>query len=106
MTRPWRALELAALATVPVNTGVFALRNVGGGAISVHLAGGRSPMGLRGELESAWLARSGEAMEFTYVSTTNYFTLYRERSECPERFDSTNPFVRRDGHTVAQRGPA
>ena len=96
MTRPWRRLDASTLTTVPVNTGVFALRDGADALVSVHMAGGRSPTGLRGELQAV----------LTYVSTNNYFTLYHERSAFPDRFDATNPFLRRDGHTVAQRGPS
>ena len=105
MSRPWRALDASALKTVPVNTGVFALRG-SNGALSVRLAGARSKTGLRGELESVLRANPDADVEFTFVSTNNYFTLYRERRAFPDRFDAVHPFLRRDGHTVAQRGPA
>ena len=105
MSRPWRVLDAAALKTVPINTGVFALR-ARNGALRVGFAGGRSLTGLRGELESVLQSDLNDEVEFTYVSTNNYFTLYRERREFPDRFDATSPFLRRDGRTVAQRGPS
>jgi predicted ferric reductase len=106
MTRPWRRLDASTLTTVPVNTGVFALRDGADALVSVHMAGGRSPTGLRGVLQAVLEERAPREVDFTYVSTNNYFTLYHERSAFPDRFDATNPFLRRDGHTVAQRGPS
>lgn len=105
MTRPWRPLDTAALANVPVNTGVFALREQTSGAVRLFVAGARSRMGLRGELADALVESRGAALDFSYLSTNNYFTLYREWRDFPQRFDPGNPFVRADGVTVAQRGP-
>ena len=61
---------------------------------------------LRGELDDALRGANDVPLDFTYVSTNNYFTLYREWRDFPQRFDASNPFVRADGVTVAQRGPA
>ena len=105
MTRAWRPLDFAALANAPVNTGVYALRDHESGEVHLHVAGARSRFGLRGELTDALEARGDGVFDFTYVSTNNYFTLYREARDFPHRFDSGRPFVRVDGFTVAQRGP-
>jgi hypothetical protein len=106
VTRPWRRLDAPALSKVPVNTGVFAVREVEDGDVRAYMAGATARFGLRGELEAVLHVRYEEELEFTYVSTNNYFTLYRERRAFPDRFDAVHPFLRRDGHTVAQRGPA
>lgn len=105
MTRPWRPLDRAALKNVPVNTGVFALREQTSGAVRLFVAGARSRRGLRGELEGALEESRAVALDFTYLSTNNYLTLYREWRDFPQRFDPENPFIRADGVTVAQRGP-
>jgi hypothetical protein len=105
MSQPWRHLNVEALETVPVSTGVFAVRDAASGIVSIHMAGARSALGLRGELETALRAPDGGSRDFTYVSTNNYFTLYREVTDFPDRFDAARPFVRRNGHTPAQQGP-
>ncbi|MFZ1061898.1 MAG: hypothetical protein WAN30_00290 [Acidimicrobiales bacterium] len=105
MTRAWRELEPIGLGLVPVNTGVFAIRDLQSGALSIHVAGGRSVKGLRGELAKMLESRGDARLEFTYVSTSNYMTLYRERVDFAHRFDERSPFLRRDGRTPAQRGP-
>ncbi len=106
VSRAWRPLEFAALAEVPVSTGVYALRDRAGGGVHLHVAGARSRFGLRGELTNARESSGDGGFDFTYVSTNNYFTLYREARDFPHRFDPLHPFVRVDGFTVAQRGPA
>jgi hypothetical protein len=105
MARAWRRLNATAIASVPVNTGVYALRECDTDNARVYVAGARSRLGLRGELDDALRGAHGAALEFTYVSTNNYFTLYREWRDFPQRFDASDPFVRADGVTVAQRGP-
>ncbi len=105
MTRGWRPLEDAAVATLPVNTGVYAVRERGCVTACVDIAGARSRLGLRGELSAVLAASNGAPLEFTYVSTNNYFTLYREWRDYPDRFDANDPFVRANG-VVAQRGSA
>jgi len=106
MTREWRPLEEASIVTLPVNTGVYAVRERDRATVCVDMAGARSRLGLRGELSAVLAASNGAPLEFTYVSTNNYFTLYREWRDFPERFDATHPFVRANGTSVAQRGPA
>ena len=104
MKRPWYRLDASVVSRLPVNTGVFALRDTTTGTVSLHLAGGRSRFGLRGELEKVLSSNPESSFDFTYVSTNNYFTLYREIVSFPARFDQGNPFVRRDGLSAAQRG--
>ena len=106
MARAWRSLDAAAIARLPVNTGVYALRERDNDEVRVYVAGATSRLGLRGELDDALRGANDVPLDFTYVSTNNYFTLYREWRDFPQRFDASNPFVRADGVTVAQRGPA
>lgn len=74
LDKPWRTLEAEALARVGGQLGVYELGDARGEIVFIGYAGGRSRMGLRGELES----HLGDASLFRVEVNMSYLTRYRE----------------------------
>ena len=77
LTKTWRALEAGEVARLPGQLGVYHVGDGAGNVLFVGVAGGRSPFGLRGELE-AELARRGPGFLFRVEVNSQYHTRYRE----------------------------
>ena len=74
LTSPWLPLDMAAVADLPGQLGVYELRDAAGETCYIGFAGGRSLFGLRGEVE----AQLGSAAEFRFEVTAAYQTRHRE----------------------------
>ncbi len=91
LRRPWRSLTRAGLRALPGDTGVFALRPTAGGPVRYGMAGGRSRMGVRGELEACLADVADDELVFTYETTTSYYPRYRELLAAQERAEHPGP---------------
>ncbi|MER7274899.1 hypothetical protein ABT369_10610 [Dactylosporangium sp. NPDC000244] len=75
MTKPWIDLTPAALAEIPVGTGVYEIRDAGGEVLDIGYAGAREPFGLRSAIQrvSAELAgQSGVGLQIRYEQHVQY----------------------------------
>ncbi|HZT65020.1 MAG TPA: hypothetical protein VFA11_04455 [Acidimicrobiales bacterium] len=76
-TKPWMALDPANVARLGGQLGVYEVADGEGRVALIAYAGGRSPFGLRGELESQ-LAQRGAGWQFRVEVTMAYLTRWRE----------------------------
>jgi hypothetical protein len=77
LTKPWLALNAAAVRALPGQLGVFELADGAGRVLLIGYAGGRSLFGLRSEIERA-RSQHGGATQFRYEITMQYLSRYEE----------------------------
>lgn len=77
MTSEWRQLDDRSVASLGGHMGVYMLRSEDGEVVLIGFAGGRSPFGLRGELQSH-LETAQAATWFRCEVTTSYLSRYNE----------------------------
>ena len=77
LTKRWRALDAGTVHAVPGQLGVYELGDEDGRVVYVGFAGGRSPFGLRSELQGH-LGNTRGATRFRYEVNMQYQTRYRE----------------------------
>jgi len=75
-TKPWLT-KAEALSRLHGNLGVFQLADAGKELLYIGFAGGKSPFGLKGEVDAA-LRLHPAAVYVRYEVTTMYHTRYRE----------------------------
>jgi hypothetical protein len=78
MQKPWTPLTPEAVRALPGQLGVYQLADAEGRIVFIGAAGGRSLLGLRGELEQALRERPGAALRFRYEVNQQYTTRYLE----------------------------
>jgi hypothetical protein len=78
MSGAWAPLDMAHIAEVGGYMGVYQLRSPDGDVVFVGYAGGRSVLGLRGELTDALAAAPARALSFRCEITTSYLSRYQE----------------------------
>jgi hypothetical protein len=78
LTKPWRPLTPEEAARVPGQLGVYELGDDDGRILFIGFAGGRSPFGLRSELQRHAAAGTEGATRFRYEVNMQYTTRYRE----------------------------
>lgn len=78
MRGAWTPLEAAHIAEVGGYMGVYQLRSLDRQVVFVGYAGGRSVLGLRGELADALAAWPDRALAFRFEITTTYLSRYQE----------------------------
>lgn len=77
MTKPWRTLDEAEIAKVGGWTGVYELGDATGSVLYVGVAGGKSPFGLKGELQRN-LQSPGAVTHFRFEVNAQYTTRWKE----------------------------
>ena len=75
--KPWTELTAEAVARLPGQLGVYQIADADGVIVHVGYAGGRSPFGLRSELERELAARSA-GHKFRVEINMQYMTRYQE----------------------------
>jgi hypothetical protein len=78
MSKPWNALTTEAVRAVPGQLGVYQLADADERIVYIGFAGGRSPFGLRGELQGALAQPPYAAALFRYEVNQQYTTRYNE----------------------------
>jgi hypothetical protein len=78
LTKRWRELTAEEAAKAPGQMGVYELGDDGGAVLYIGFAGGKSPFGLRSELQGHAAARTGGATRFRYEVNMQYTTRYKE----------------------------
>jgi hypothetical protein len=74
----WTPLDAEHIAEVGGYMGVYQLSSPDGEVVFIGFAGGRSVLGLRGELTDALAARPDRALAFRFEITTTYLSRYQE----------------------------
>jgi hypothetical protein len=78
LTKPWQALNEAALRGLPGQLGVYQLGDAEGRVLYVGYAGGRSLFGLRSAVAEAWKQVGAAATRFRCEVNQQYLTRYQE----------------------------
>lgn len=78
LTKPWVDLTAGNVARLGGQTGVYEVAAPTGETELIGYAGGRSPFGLRGEMERQLGARHGTGWRFRVEVTSAYLTRWRE----------------------------
>jgi hypothetical protein len=78
LEKPWRELEVAEVARLGCELGVFQLGDQQGRVIRIGFAGGRSLFGLRGELANELARRAGQKVRFRLEITSQYLSRFEE----------------------------
>jgi hypothetical protein len=78
LSKRWRPLTAEEVAKVPGQLGIFELGNDEGRVLFIGMAGGKSPFGLRSEIERHADTPTGGATQFRYEVNMQYQTRYRE----------------------------
>lgn len=76
LDKPWRDLNAENVDRLAGELGVYHLADAEGHVVRIGYAGGRSPFGLRGELQAALAA--GKGARFRTEVTAQYLSRYEE----------------------------
>ena len=78
LNKIWQALTRENVSRVAGHMGVYQLADGAGEVMFIGVAGGASPFGLRGELESHLSEKAAETEQFRFEITTAYHSRFRE----------------------------
>jgi len=76
--KPWQPLDAEHVSVLGGQLGVYELAGADGRILLIGYAGGRSPFGLRGELERRLREHAGSGVQFRVEVTMAYLTRWRE----------------------------
>lgn len=74
----WRALDAEQIAALGAHMGVYEVASGDGDVVLIGYAGGRSPFGLRGELERRLAEPGRQGERFRCEITTAYLSRFKE----------------------------